>query len=143
MAHANIHQVIYIGIAITKNPNDSEEYSIGVTAHDGTYSIDFEEYSFQGSAEIESKRSASDLEEFVVEKVSIYGNEHRYKVIGGAITEEAFALCPRLPSRLWLKLDIVCFVFKPFIGEDGQESTHEPLFKVDEESDSVARKAIE
>jgi hypothetical protein len=76
-----------------------------------------------------------------LKKVKAYSDEHHYKVMGAAITEEAAEHCPSLSSQLWLKLDVVCFIFRPF------EKKHEPTdvtdFKVDEESDSVVRKAIE
>jgi hypothetical protein len=81
------------------------------------------------------------LVEFVLQKVQAYSSEHHYKVMGGAITKEAAGRCPSLPSQLWLKLDIVCFVFPPF--EDKHKPSDVTDFKVDEESDSVVRKAIE
>jgi hypothetical protein len=81
------------------------------------------------------------LEEFVVNTVEAYGRKHLHKVVGGAITEEAARLCPGLPSRLWRELDTVCFVFPPFENEG--EATEKTDYQVDEESDSIVRKAIE
>jgi hypothetical protein len=137
---------------------------VGITAHDGTYAVDYNVHSYHIGSEIgpgasdniadktpgtaSSTNSSSvsltdgiSLEEFVLQKVEAYGSDHHCKAIGGAITEEAAALCPSLPSQLWLKLDIVCFVFPPF--ESKHEASQVTDFKVDEESDSVVRKAIE
>jgi len=85
------------------------------------------------------------LARFVIGKVDKYRTEHSYKVLGGAVTEEANTLCPELRSLLWRKLDIVCFAFKPF-GDDHNAGPTQAAgidTKVDEESDSVVRKAIE
>jgi hypothetical protein len=59
------------------------------------------------------------------------------------MTEQAAELCAELPSFLWLKLDIVGFIFKPFRGNTASDLTDGPESQVDEESDSVVRKAIE
>jgi hypothetical protein len=164
---AKPQQVVYLGIAISPNDKNKNELLIGIAAHDGTYSVDYHVHSYYFGSDASSGASdasaskhpgtaspasssdsvasaASDglgLEEFVLHKVEAYGSDHHCKVIGGAITEEAAELCPSLPSQLWLKLDIVCFVFPPF--EAKHEATEVTDFKVDEESDSVVRKAIE
>jgi hypothetical protein len=83
----------------------------------------------------------SNLANFVVGVIDRYRLKNHYKIVGGAITSQAAELCPELPSFLWRELDIVCFIFKPF-GE-GDEAVEGTVFKVDEESDSVVRKAIE
>jgi hypothetical protein len=83
----------------------------------------------------------ADLANFVVGVIDKYRLKNHYKIAGGAITNQAAELCPELPSFLWRELDIVCFIFKPF-GE-GDEAVDGTEFKVDEESDSVVRKAIE
>jgi hypothetical protein len=61
------------------------------------------------------------------------------------MTEEAHVLCPSLCSQLWKELDIVCFKFKPFSDHqlDGPAAGDVLESTVDEESDSVVRKAIE
>jgi hypothetical protein len=155
-----------LGIAIAPNDKNPNELVIGVAAHDGTYSIDYAVHTLRTHAETDAgpsdtsankvadRVSSSDsisstassvevlaVEDFVVRIVEAYGRERLLKVVGGAITEEAARLCPGLPSRLWRELDIVCFVFPPFEREG--EATEGTDYKVDEESDSVVRKAIE
>jgi hypothetical protein len=83
------------------------------------------------------------LAKFVGKKIEAYRYEHNYKIAGGAITVQAEQLCPELPSLLWHELDIVCFVFKPFKDDTSHDAPGGPESKVDEESDSVARKSIE
>jgi hypothetical protein len=78
---------------------------------------------------------------FVVSVIDNYRLKNHYKIVGGGITKQTAELCPKLPSFLWRELDIVCFIFKPFGVKD--EAFQGTEFKVDEESDSVARKAIE
>jgi hypothetical protein len=77
----------------------------------------------------------------VVNVVNNHRLNNHYKIAGGAITRQAAALCPELASSLWRELDIVCFIFRPFGDED--KACEHTEWKVDEESDSVARKAIE
>ncbi|KAH8724715.1 putative trehalose synthase-like protein [Phaeosphaeriaceae sp. PMI808] len=162
-------QVIYLGIAITENEEKPDEVIIGITAHDGTYSIEYAVFYYQmkntirvdrlnlfsgansgsatPSADTSSGSHASSFDmslvDFVVSEIEKYREKHYYKIAGGAITQQAAQLCPELPSLLWHKLDIVCFIFKPFANEPGHEATEGTEFKVDEESDSVVRKAIE
>jgi len=149
-ARSDSVQVVYIGIAITRVEASPAKFKIGVTVHDSTYSIGYTEYTFPVPTETvtdaaEVNTSATTLEDFVLSELSSYGIKHNYKIIGGAITQEAKGLCPRLPTLLWSQLDIVCFVFKPFSdgGDNEEELAPDDEFKVDEESDSVARKAIE
>jgi hypothetical protein len=48
-----------------------------------------------------------------------------------------------LPSRLWLELDIVPLVLEPYSGTDNISTPGTPKYRlVDEEADSVVRKAI-
>jgi hypothetical protein len=164
---AHTQQVVYMGIAIAESDHDANELVIGVTTHDGTYSIGYESHHYppkQGfnlgevsvaldngsGADVsmaeddqapQSPSSQINLVDYVINMVNDHRLNNHYKIAGGAITKQAAALCPELASALWRELDIVCFIFKPFGDEDEAcEGTEE---KVDEESDSVARKAIE
>jgi hypothetical protein len=140
-----------------------------VTVHDGTYSIDYEKYTYPRDVKSADSEPSSGitsgvdtpatdasispscvepaeectLAEFVSKKIKEYRHIHNYKIAGGAVTVQAERLCPELPSLLWCELDIVCFVFKPFNDDTSHDAPGGPEFKVDEESDSVARKAIE
>ncbi|KAF2819129.1 UDP-Glycosyltransferase/glycogen phosphorylase, partial [Ophiobolus disseminans] len=150
------YKVVYLGIAIAPTEGKEEEFHVGITAHDGTYSIDYEIYHYHkeetaGFADKDSTGTSpaatlsQDLAKFVVDEVDKYRTLHSYKIIGGAVTEEANTLCPELRSQLWQKLDIVCFKFRPFSNhlDDKPTEATEITTKVDEESDSVVRKAIE
>jgi hypothetical protein len=99
----------------------------------------------EGQSAIEPVKQRASLIEFILCKIHEYRRTNHYKIVGGAITEEAHSICPQLRSLLWAHLDIVCFKFKPFGNDHGQDPTPEDSYdiKVDEESDSVARKAIE
>lgn len=83
------------------------------------------------------------LADFVIKEVEKYREKYYYKIAGGAITKQTAELCPELPSLLWHKLDIVCFIFKPFDNKAGYVASEGAECKVDEESDSMVRKAIE
>lgn len=165
-------EVVWLGIAIAKV---GPEYTIGITAHDGTWSLDYERYTFRDPDEVKPDPSVSallqvtssaseqvsanvsgdapsqkdedkgtPLEEFVLAQVAKFGHDHRFKAAGGAITDEAYEHCENLPARLWRALDIVCFVFKPFDETQEVEASSEDInLRVDEESDAMARKAVE
>ncbi|KAF1915723.1 hypothetical protein BDU57DRAFT_281631 [Ampelomyces quisqualis] len=147
--------IVYVGIAIAQDDAKPGECIVGVTVHDGTYSIDYETCRYQPGLDVapatDSSNSSSDpesdtegsLAKFVVDLVNKYRKEHNYKMAGGAITIQAEELCPELPGLLWSKLDIVCFVFEPFNDDTSHDAPGGTECKVDEESDSVARKAIE
>lgn len=81
------------------------------------------------------------LADELVRRVGEYRQKHLYKFLGAGLTDKLVNLSPQLPARLWLELDIVPFVF-PL-----SESSHEVKYShtalaVDEEADSMARKAI-
>jgi hypothetical protein len=143
------------------------ELVIGITTHDGTYSISYESYHYSPTQESDLGEVSATLDtdsgadvssvdddeaphgssaqtkliDYVISMVDAHRSNNHYKIAGGAITKQAATLCPELASALWRELDIVCFIFKPFGDEDEAcEGTEE---RVDEESDSVARKAIE
>jgi hypothetical protein len=85
------------------------------------------------------------LEDFVIARVTENSATFFYKFVGGGITEEADKLCPDLAARLWKELDIVMYVLSPFDDhEDGHKATDCEFSKwvIDEESDSVVRKAV-
>jgi hypothetical protein len=84
------------------------------------------------------------LEEFVVTKVKETRERLYYKFVGGAITKDAAQLCPDLAKRLWMELDIVMFILSPFDDNELHQATNSEFNKwvVDEESDSVVRKAV-
>ncbi|KAH3953115.1 hypothetical protein HBH53_036920 [Parastagonospora nodorum] len=161
--------VVYLGIAIAKDEHHPDEFVIGITAHDGTYSINYTagkyppgEISAASGSELSSGSSSGvdtpatgtsgtsqavhstkTLATFVLEMIDEYRKQHHHKVAGAGITQQAVVLCPELPSLLWSCIDVVCLVFAPFTDETRGEPFLNLESQVDEESDSVVRKAIE
>ncbi|KAL5119109.1 hypothetical protein ACEQ8H_003033 [Pleosporales sp. CAS-2024a] len=161
--------VIYLGIAIVEDKQLNPGYVVGITAQDGTYSIDYATSHFPiratpsttcshapsestsgvnapatgVSVPVQGQNSVTGLAHFVLSMVDKYRHEKYYKIAGAGITEEAAALCSELPSLLWHSIDVVCLVMKPFTTETRGEPFTSVESQVDEESDSVARKAIE
>ncbi|CAG5184120.1 uncharacterized protein ALTATR162_LOCUS10920 [Alternaria atra] len=70
-----------------------------------------------------------------------YQKEHLYKFVGAGLTKRATEASPQLASRLWLELDIVPLVFSPTFDNPIVERQHGKIL-VDEEADSMARKAL-
>jgi len=83
------------------------------------------------------------LADFFITKLKAYQADHHYKYIGAGINERTVHYCPQLPSRLWQELDIVPLVLedKPRPDAFRAKRGHSHLY-VDEEADSMARKAL-
>ena len=83
---------------------------------------------------------AAEFSDYVIARLREYEDEQHYKFVGGGITVETFKICPYLTTRLWAELDIVAVIFRPEL------EAHSIMAKytvgVDEEADSMARKAI-
>ncbi|KAH7378495.1 hypothetical protein DE146DRAFT_706970 [Phaeosphaeria sp. MPI-PUGE-AT-0046c] len=147
--------VVYVGLAIAPIQGSISKQLIGMTIHDGTYTLDYESYQWPqpgdghvsdcqplSSSSPSSFNFPTDLADFIVGKIRKYRKDHKYKIAGGAVTSLFAQLCPSLPSLLWKKLDIVCFIFQPFTNELGHEAVEDTESIVDEESDCVVRKAL-
>jgi hypothetical protein len=92
---------------------------------------------------ITSKELPGYLANFFLTRLKEYQRDHHYKYIGAGINQRTVQYCPQLPSLLWQELDIV-----PLVLED---KPHPDAFRakrgrihiyVDEEADSMARKAL-
>lgn len=130
--------------------------------HDGTYSIDFATTSIGGNSSNNSESSGPNSEsnsgtatpstaeeradffaEDIITKIKHYRDEHLYKFVGAGLTTKTVQVCPQLPSRLWLELDIVPLVLEPSSGRHNTASPDAPNYiLVDEEADAVVRKAL-
>ena len=158
---------LYLGIAVLDGPNNTLE--LGVASHDGTYSIDFHASTFElqpssntsetgsstpadtNTSESSSNSSISVTKEelpnylatFLIEKLRSYEKEHLYKFVGAGINRRTHETSPQLASLLWQELDIV-----PLVLENDPQPTqlHDKRdgkdVLVDEEADSMARKAL-
>jgi len=154
----SITQSLFIGIAVQSGPHGSLD--VGFASHDGTYSIDFAVTSLtitsdrsgastpaEGPSGTSTPVSQDDLPDFLVDflitKLSSYQKEHLYKFTGAGINENALRYSPLLAARLWQELDIVTLVMPDDLSPDqmrAERSKHTVL--VDEEADSMARKAL-
>ena len=95
------------------------------------------------SGTTQAARFSTTLASAVLDMIDEYRKQHHHKVAGAGITQQAAALCPELPSLLWSSIDIVCLVLAPFTEETRGEQFLSLESQLDEESDSVVRKAIE
>jgi hypothetical protein len=81
--------------------------------------------------------------EDIISKIKHYRDEHFYKFVGAGLTTKAVKVCPHLPTRLWLELDVVPLVLEPTSGRHNTGTPNEPKYMmVDEEADAVVRKAL-
>ncbi|KAH7122500.1 putative trehalose synthase-like protein [Dendryphion nanum] len=132
-------QSLYLGISMAQSPEGHTE--VGFSSHDGTYSIDFAVATVP-QLEDDDVDLASTLAEFVIQKITEYQAEHLYKFVGVGLTDKAVKLSPPLPSRLWLELDMVPLVFSVEHIISPLQRNHYSTMSVDEEADSMARKAL-
>lgn len=85
------------------------------------------------------------LADFLINKLKEYQQDHLYKFLGAGINEKGVRYSPHLPSRLWQELDIVPLVLKSDAVPDMfrvQRLHNNSQILVDEEADSMARKAL-
>jgi hypothetical protein len=160
-------QTVFAGIAVAPKDDDPDVLVIGITLHDGTYSMDYSVYQKRNKSNGKSGTSTPTystttgtesnlgyfddwtLNDFILAQIYSIKSKYYYKVVGCGITKATEQLCGKgLAQKLWLEQDIVALTFSPF-GEDGErgEDSHGVTmgteWQVDEESDSVVRKAIE
>lgn len=149
-----------MGIAVTDGLNNSIEAAFVI--HDGTYTMDFATTSVGGDSNNSSDSSAATSEngsgastpataeqradffaEDIIGKIKRYRDEHYYKFVGAGLTTKVVKICPQLPVRLWLELDIVPLVLEPSSGKHNTGTPDAPQYMlVDEEADAVVRKAL-
>ncbi|KAF1933785.1 glycosyltransferase family 4 protein [Didymella exigua CBS 183.55] len=129
---------VYIGIAVAEGLRNAMD--VAFVIHDGTYSMDFETTTIGGGS---AQERAEYLADDIIAKITHYRDEHFYKFVGAGLTTKAVEVCPQLPTRLWLELDIVPLVLDPSSGKDNTGTPDEPMYNlVDEEADAVVRKAL-
>ena len=126
--------VLYLGIAAKEVENGDVE--IAFCVHDGTYSTDFAVHVLRHDI---NKDRADEVGDYIMSRVQVYEVDHFHKYVGAGITVNTRKISPSLPSRLWLRFDIVPMVFTQIL--EYQEGSTNRL-EVDEEADSMARKCI-
>ena len=165
-----LQQTLYLGIAVRHGANRTLD--VGIAIHDGTYSIDFKVSTFKltsssststsgsGSGSgvssspspptsdpksrvpISEEELPSELSNFVIDELGKYQKEHCVKFVGAGINEKALQLSPRLAALMWEKLDIVPLVLPNQSPSDLLSQHDRQDFTVDEEADSMVRKAL-
>jgi hypothetical protein len=126
---------------------DENTIEVGISIHDGIYSVDFCVHTLHISP---GENVADALKGDAIGTINKYSKEHHAKFVGCGITESLASLCPDMPSFLWSELDIVVMRFKvktefpKFEFSDGikGESTETIPIDVDEQADSAVRKCI-
>lgn len=95
------------------------------------------------STPITTKELPDFLAKFLISRLKEYQQDHHYKYVGAGINQRTVKYCPQLPSRLWQELDIVPLVLedKPHPDAFRAKRGHIHIY-VDEEADSMARKAL-
>lgn len=91
---------------------------------------------------ISEEELPDELANFVLDELKKYQEDHSSKFAGAGINEKALQLSPRLAALLWERLDIVPLVLpdqplSELLAQHGRDD-----FTVDEEADSMARKAL-
>ncbi|KAI5785702.1 putative trehalose synthase [Pyronema domesticum] len=126
---------------------DSGCVEIGLSIHDGTYSIDFlVQRVCPGPGEGESLGTA--IKAAVKSSIVHFSEEHNGKFIGCGVTNSVLEICPDIASFLWRELDIIVMAFDVLqmmpVGNPSDEEEQADVFEfgVDEQADSAVRKAI-
>jgi len=144
-------QDLFLGASI--KTVDSGCVEIGLSIHDGTYSIDF---SVQRVCPGRGETIGTAIKEAVRSSIVHYSEEHHGKFVGAGITMAVLKQCPDFSSFLWHELDIVVMAFDvietipvnifPYKDDETGLDEAQPAsimeFGVDEQADSAVRKAI-
>ena len=145
-------QDLFVGISIKTVDNGCVE--IGLSIHDGTYSIDF---SVQCVCPGRGETINVAIKQSVRTSIVNYSEEHQGKFVGAGITSAVLKQCPDFASFLWKELDIVVLTFDvietlhvniaPYRNNaessiDDAQLAPMMEFGVDEQADSAVRKAI-
>ncbi|KAL1608382.1 hypothetical protein SLS60_003323 [Paraconiothyrium brasiliense] len=157
-------KTLYVGIAVQHGATGTLD--VGLASHDGTYSIDFHVTTFKLKTSSPSSDSgisgtstpadgATDnlapvskeelpdvLIKFVIDTIKQYEEEHMFKIVGAGINKQTLALSPQLAARLWQELDIVPLILPNDPSPELHFKRGTPTVTVDEEADSMARKAL-
>ncbi|KAF2750425.1 glycosyltransferase family 4 protein [Sporormia fimetaria CBS 119925] len=133
---------LFLGIAVTTS--DSGILEIGFATHDGTYSNDFAVWALTGHDSLSSSADARGeaLAKHLVAEIQKYREKHLCKFLGCGVSGKLVDLAPQLPSKLWLELDIVPFVFRKEEPNHYVMKTRGGSMTVDEEADSMARTCL-
>lgn len=118
---------------------------MAIAFRDTTYLLDFTEKVFDATEHKEGTKATTD---FIISELKSYGEKHLEKIIGVAMPQNIADSLPRLCSRLWAELDILCLVLPESILND-QVTSRAPRGTrkgdpktIDEQAESMSRKCV-
>lgn len=117
---------------------DKQTAAIAIAAHDTVYLLD----SAVKRIPFHDAPSGYDsITEHIIPEIKKYEEKNFIKFIGAGLPTSMERMSPTLCSRLWLDLDIVPIVMSP-TSEERKQKTFWDIRRVDEQSDSMARKCV-
>ncbi|EJT99528.1 trehalose phosphorylase [Dacryopinax primogenitus] len=119
---------MHIGLAAKQT--GPQEVEIGYSISDGVYSIDYAVHKVDISTVDDVPHTIAFA---VLEGIMAFSGRHMVKFVCAGVGSKLVGICPRLPSLLWSKLDII-----PYVMPAGEFDYDAP---VDELADSMVRKA--
>ncbi|PWW74165.1 Glycosyltransferase Family 4 protein [Tuber magnatum] len=129
---------LYIGAAATRV--DDTTVRIGISIHDGVYSID---YCINQLVVRDGENMRDIIKADAVKTIGDYSIQHQAKFVGAGVTLGLEEICPGISAYLWHKLDIVCVRLRVHTTAFGAfEDTGSIPIDVDEQADSAARKCV-
>lgn len=96
----------------------------------------------------EHKEAAEATADFIVSELKSYGQSHLEKIIGVTMPQHVADRLPRLCSRLWAELDILCLVLpdsslnEQYISRGPNGTTKGGPKTIDEQAESMSRKCV-
>ncbi|KAI5784602.1 hypothetical protein EDC01DRAFT_722835 [Geopyxis carbonaria] len=132
---------LYVGAAAQVCDDGSGCVEVGLSIHDGTYSVDFCVHRICPA----SKESVADaLKMSAKDNIDRFCEEHHGKFVGAGITTTIVKLCPDIAAFMWRELDVAVMAFDVETEMPSAFSTDGAPIQVgvDEQADSAVRKAI-
>jgi hypothetical protein len=96
----------------------------------------------QNGDSVGAQSGHAELAKHLVSEIQKYREKHLCKFLGAGLTAKLVELAPELPSKLWLELDIVPFVFRKHSPSHFAMKNRPASMSVDEEADSMARTCL-
>ena len=134
----SVTQPLYIGAAATSV--DEKTVRIGISIHDGVYSVDT-------CINQVAAKDGEDLKDLIrkdaIKTITLYSVQHNAKFVGAGVAEGFERICPGICACLWRELDVVAMtlvVQTEAVGAFEHPGTI-PV-DVDEQADSAARKCV-
>ena len=134
----SVTQPLYIGAAATSL--DAKTVRIGISIHDGVYSVD----SCVNQVAAKDGEDLKDLiKKYAIKTIKLYSVQHNAKFVGAGVTLDLESICPGISACLWRELDVVGLTLEVQTEACGAFEDAETIpVDVDEQADSAARKCV-